>query len=165
MNSADAWASCARRVGILVDSNLLVLLVVGSVNRKRIGQFKRTSSFVEADFDLLRDLLGNSRIFSLAHVLGEVSNLTDLSGAELSEAREVLKRTINSIEEPSMPSLTAVQNLVYARLGLTDAAIVESARTHGCAVLTNDLDLTLALQQQNLPAANFTHYRASILGL
>jgi len=148
-----------------VDTNLLVLLVVGSVNRRRIGQFKRTSSFEEKDYDLLRDLLRGYRIFSLAHVLSEMSNLTDLSGDEQAQARQILREAICAIEEPIMPSRTAVQNSVYTRLGLTDAAIVESARTHGCAVLTNVLDLTLALQQQDLPAANFTHYRAAILGL
>ena len=44
-----------RTAGLIVDTNLLVLYVVGSVNPERIETFKRTR---------------------LAHVLAEVSNLT-----------------------------------------------------------------------------------------
>ena len=68
--------------GLLVDTNLLVLLVVGSVNRDRIETFKRTSKYTKADYDLLTRVLGAfQKIYTVAHVLAEVSNLTDLSSA------------------------------------------------------------------------------------
>ncbi len=74
----------ARITGILVDTNLLVLLIVGSVNRERVSQFKRTSDYSPADWDLLIGILEQiSRRYTLPHVLAEVSTLTDLKGAEL----------------------------------------------------------------------------------
>jgi hypothetical protein len=39
--------------GLLVDTNLLVLFAVGTVNRNRIETFKRTSQYTKGDFDLL----------------------------------------------------------------------------------------------------------------
>lgn len=33
---------------ILIDSNLLVLYIVGSVNIKRVAQFKRTAKYIPA---------------------------------------------------------------------------------------------------------------------
>jgi hypothetical protein len=39
--------------GLLVDTNLLVLLTVGTVNRNRIDTFKRTRQYSQADYDLL----------------------------------------------------------------------------------------------------------------
>jgi hypothetical protein len=41
------------RDGVVLDTNLLVLLVVGSVPRNYIGRHKRLSQYSEADFELL----------------------------------------------------------------------------------------------------------------
>ena len=69
------------RAGILVDTNLLVLFAVGSANRRRIEAFKRTRQYTVADFELLLRVLANQKsLYTIAHVLAEVSNLTDLPG-------------------------------------------------------------------------------------
>jgi hypothetical protein len=39
----------ARSSGLLVDTNLLVLFAVGTVNLDRIETFKRTSKYTKAD--------------------------------------------------------------------------------------------------------------------
>ena len=44
-NYLDSLFARYRQKGILVDTNILLLLFVGSVNRKRISQFKRTQQF------------------------------------------------------------------------------------------------------------------------
>jgi hypothetical protein len=43
--------------GVLVDANLLVLFLVGLINRQRIQNFKRTQDFTIKDFDLLQRLI------------------------------------------------------------------------------------------------------------
>jgi hypothetical protein len=104
-------------------------------------------------------------LFTVAHVLAEVSNLTDLSGKEKSKAREILKRTVSALEEPAVPSVRAANDALYPPLGLADASIAVVAREHKCAVLTDDLDLYLALTREKLTALNFTHARAQRWGL
>jgi hypothetical protein len=47
--------------GVLVDTNLLALYLVGSVNIERIATFKRTSSFDKDDFRLLVRLINLER--------------------------------------------------------------------------------------------------------
>src|SRR5437667_6470122 len=65
------------RAGILVDSNILLLLLVGNFNRRLISKFKRTQTFDEQDYDILVDLLANfGSIHTTPHVLTEVSNLS-----------------------------------------------------------------------------------------
>jgi predicted nucleic acid-binding protein len=131
---------------LLVDTNLLVLFVVGTVNRNRIQDFKRTSKYRIQDFELLLRVLEQWKsIHTVAHVMAEVSNLTDLPGAERSIARAVLKETISILTEVEVSSVRAAQDLAYPALGLVDAAIAATAREHGCAVLTDDLDLYLRL--------------------
>jgi hypothetical protein len=125
-----------------VDTNLLVLYVVGAVSRSRIEQFKRTRQYTIADYDLLIQVLEQfKRLYTVPHVMAEVSNLTDLSGGERLKARRLLKEMLTTLEEPEMPSARAAEHGVYQDLGLADAAIASVARDQACAVLTDDLDL------------------------
>jgi predicted nucleic acid-binding protein len=152
--------------GLLVDTNLLVLFVVGTVNRNRIDTFKRTRQYTMDDYDLLVRVLGNfERLYTVAHVLAEVSNLTDLPGPERLRARLVLKETIFVLTEAEMPSTQAAEDRLYQGLGLVDAAIGAVARAHHCAVLTDDLDLYLRLSLDNVNVFNFTHVRAQAGGM
>jgi len=65
-----------RKKGILVDTNILLLYFVGSVNPKRISQFKRTNQFNVDDFELLIQILGYfQKIVTTPNILTEVSNL------------------------------------------------------------------------------------------
>jgi predicted nucleic acid-binding protein len=156
-------ADCA---GLLVDTNLLVLYVVGTVNRDRIETFKRTRQYTKTDYDLLVQLLGEfEHLYTVAHVLAEVSNLTDLQGAERPRARLVLKETISVLNEAGMSSTRAAEDRLYQDFGLVDAAIGAVARAHNCAVLTDDLDLYALLYRDNVKVLNFTYLRAYARGI
>jgi rRNA-processing protein FCF1 len=161
MNSGDPWSGFDTRAGLLVDTNLLVLFVVGMVNLTRIKDFKRTSQYTADDFQLLRRVMGWFDLrYTVAHVMAEVSNLTDLKGSELPKARHVLKATIEILREPAMPSIRAARHQTYGALGLVDAAIVEVAHEHKCAVLTDDFELYRVLEREGLPVINFNYRRA-----
>ncbi len=82
--------------GLLIDTNLLVLFAISSVNRTRIETFKRTRKYTVNDFELLLRVLGQWRsLYTVADVLAEVSNLTDLPVPEKPQARRFLKETIS----------------------------------------------------------------------
>ncbi|HEV2201070.1 MAG TPA: hypothetical protein VGR73_14730 [Bryobacteraceae bacterium] len=69
------------------------------------------------------------------------------------------------LEEAPLPSTEAANDSLYPRHGLVDASIAVVAREHKCAVLTDDLDLYLALTREKLSAVNFTHLRAQQWGI
>ena len=151
---------------VLVDTNLLVLYVIGNVNRRRIETFKRTRQYRPEDHDLLLRVLTNfTSVYTLAHIMAEVSNLTDLHQPELLLARRALKEMVKVCHEVPLPSGQAMEERVYERLGLTDAAIACAAREHNCAVLTDYLDLYLNLSRNQTPVYNFTHLRTQHLNL
>lgn len=52
MTDFERFDQNARTRGILIDTNLLVLLLVGAVNRDRIPKFKRTRGYTADDWDL-----------------------------------------------------------------------------------------------------------------
>jgi len=166
MTSGVFDVNSATTCGLLVDANLLVLFAVGTVNRDRIETFKRTRQYSKTDYDLLLRVLARfESLYTVAHVLAEVSNLTDLPGNERKSARDVLKTTISTMKEVEMPSMRAAEDPLYQRLGLVDGAIASVARAHNCAVLTDDLDLYLLLSRDNVAVLNFTHLRALAWGI
>jgi rRNA-processing protein FCF1 len=145
---------------LLVDSNLLVLYIVGSVNIKRITGFKRTAKYLPQDHRLLTDVMGEfHEICTVPQVMTEVSNLTDMDGREKDLGREALRQIISRTVESGVSSSIASEHALFSPLGIADAAIASAARELGCMVLTDDLPLYVRLIASGLPAINFTHLR------
>ena len=159
MLDAEALIQKHRAKGALVDANLLVLLLVGGVNKQRIAKFKRTQSFTVEDFDLLTRLITwFGRLIATPHLLSQASDLTDLHGKELREIRREFRLIVERIEEYRDPSRVLVADPIFERLGLPDAAIA-TVSSRGILVLTADLDLHLEVRRRGADALNFNHIR------
>lgn len=145
---------------VLVDANLLLVWVVGTVDRTLIARFKRTRAYNADDFDLLVEVIASFRdIVVTPHVLTEVSNLAGHLVAEQRDAAfGVLAQLATSVTELGEPSAAVVTDPRFIRLGLTDAAVARVAQ-RGVTVLTADLDLYLALAATRVGAINFNHLR------
>lgn len=63
-------------------------------------------------------------------------------------------------EERYVPSEKASRLGPYLRVGLADAATIEACRDE-CLVVTDDLDLFLVLQEENVAVVNFNHLRVA----
>jgi rRNA-processing protein FCF1 len=143
-----------------------VLFVVGTVNPRRIENFKRTGKYTESDYRLLLRVMERfTTLYTLAHVMAEVSNLTDLRGRELLQARAVMKAALAVLREPEVASAHAATKPPCDALGLVEAAIATLARENGCAVITDDFDLNIALSREGIRVLNFSHIRAMEWGL
>jgi len=57
MLDAAALIEKHKRKGVFIDTNLLVLLLVGLVNPERIISLKRTQDYAVEDFAILRKLV------------------------------------------------------------------------------------------------------------
>lgn len=160
MDHLERFDRNARANGILIDTNLMVLLVVGSVNRDRIPRFKRSSGCTPADWDLLTGILEQvPRRYTIPHVLAEVSTLTDLKGPERDIAREILRKAILLLEELPIASRDACESTTYRRLGLADAAIGLAVQRCGCSVVTNDSGLYVSLLESGASVVKFDDLR------
>lgn len=138
---------------ILVDTNMLILLVVGLTSPARIATHKRlrSKSYEVADFAILTALVRQyDAIARTSHVLAETSNLA----AQVSEPlRTAIRRRLGALaieiaeHEHAPRAADVVRNPLYLRLGLTDAAIA-TLTDRVSAIVTDDLDLYLALSAQ-----------------
>ena len=113
--------------GIFIDTNLLLLLVVGSADKDIIAKHKRLRGYTAEDYDTLLGLLDRFRqILVTPHTLAETSNLlaqhTDPERARLFEQ---LRFLIHECEEVAVAGTVASNNSAFPRLGLTDAALLE----------------------------------------
>ena len=79
--------------------------------------------------------------------------------------RQIMKSLLGILQEPVMASLQAAQSTSYIGHGLVDAAIVSLAADNKCTVLTDDLDLYLALSREGVAVLNFAHLQAREWGV
>ncbi len=141
-------------VQYIIDSNLLVLLVVGRVNHSLVGRHRRLKQFVPEDFDRLVEVLtGADRILVTPNTLTEASNLLAYQrGPERARLSEELRRLIEREIEIVVPSVVAATRSEFRRLGLTDAALIEAASDER-QLLTADLKLFRAALSSDARAA------------
>jgi hypothetical protein len=150
---------------IILDTNLLVLLVVGLADEKLISKHKRIQkNFMLEDFELLKLFLEPyQQIVVTPHILAETSNLVSLIGdPDKSRIMRILGAFIGELEEIQHPSKSAVNSPHFVRLGLTDCMILEILQ-EDLPLLTVDFDLYFQALSSGRDVFNFNHLRQEYL--
>jgi hypothetical protein len=151
-----------RHSGILVDTNLLVMYVVGSLYPTLIKDFRGKKAYDEADFAVLATFLGRfDKIIVAAAVLAETTNLLDrLQGRRRDAVFQYLAARLPSelFEERWIGMGQVVTTHGFVRFGFADAT-VEELGVAGAPVLTDDFDLYHHLLTRQVEAFNFTQIR------
>lgn len=149
-----------RNRPLLIDTNLLLLSVVGSFDGRLIGR-GRLEKFDIIDFHRLQLLVkSHPKLCTTPHVLTEVSNL---AGNMIDRRRhpvfsQSFAKSIAVLDERYSPANSLAAESVFDRLGLTDASI-SRCTTDGVTVLTEDFPLAGALQKRGLSVVNFNQLR------
>jgi len=149
--------------GALIDTNLLLLVLVGLFDRSLIGKFKRTQTFESDDFDKLIGIIANCNgcLYTTPNILTELTNLTDNDTLNKNNTFfQFLYNFIDQFVEINVDSKTIVRNneIAFIKLGLTDASIMNAA-TEDILIVTDDLSLYQFLSLSSKPAINYNHLR------
>jgi hypothetical protein len=147
-----------RDKGVLIDTNLLLLIAVGNYNRAIISKFKRTAKFTVDDFDLITQILKFFKTkVSTPNILTEVDNLArQLPSNEYRAISAALRELIANTFERYVPAIEASQSNLYPQLGLTDSIIVEYPTD--ILIVTDDFSLYQRLER-NRDVININHIR------
>ena len=145
---------------IILDSNLLVLLIVGLTDPNLISKHKRTKSYEKEDFDLLAKIIYNyDQVVLNPHILTETSNLVSQIGEPtMSLLRKTLLALLEEQKEVFQESIDIGKHTSFIRLGLTDCAILNIIKSE-LPLITVDLDLYLMAVKENENTVNFNHLR------
>ena len=139
---------------ILLDTNLLVLLVVGATNPSRVLRHRRTQRYSLEDLELLElfiQLNGDSLVLC-PNVVTEASNL--LSPDQTGELAATLRAVVAGADERSVTSANAMTRSEYLWLGVADAVLLTLCQ-EDAVLLTDDGPLHSAALKAGLPAQHF----------
>ncbi len=148
-----------RASGILVDTNLLLLLAVGGYDSRRVLSFKRTSHFTLKDFELLKKTTTLfSKLWTTPNILTEVDNLgRQLRQNEWDAFANALRALAVNMMEFVVPSAQVVRDARFVKIGLSDTTTVLVPGKP--LLLTDDLKLHAFAQSAGFDAINFNHLR------
>ncbi len=148
-----------RKRGILIDTNLLILLLDGSYNEGKTLSSKRTQFYSIEDYRYLIAFLKNfEKHLYTPNILSEITNLADSINHELYFLFfQHIKKALSVFTEDSISSEEILQLKSFLKFGLTDA--VNCKLSDKYLILTDDSRLYSYLANQGLPAINFNHIR------
>ena len=145
--------------GLLVDTNLLVVLVIGALNPDQVSRHKRTSNYLASDYQLLQSFVDQFKVVvTTPNILTEASNLLEGYAYRGQQAFVILERIAQFTHEvfyDSVPTMSTYPKS-YLKFGLSDAVIHRIAEDN-YAVLTDDLNFCAYLQGLGLVAVNFNN--------
>lgn len=150
--------------GLLIDSNLLLLLFIGDYDPKMIETFKRTQKYILQDYAFLKYFMGKFKIiFTTPNILTEVSNLSNqLNSNTRLDYYEIFAKNVKLLNEVYHNSTDICENNLFKKLGLTDA-VISFIANNGCLVITDDFTLANCLEKKQLAVFNYNNIRTDLL--
>ncbi len=150
--------------GILIDTNLLLLYVVGKHDEEIIsqGKFGRLDAYDLEDFYLLCRLISLFRYcVTTPYVLAAVSNWVGYLGHGRKESCFVtFSETFRNFTELPSDAKLCFEQARFPFLGLTDIGIAQVAREY--LVVTDDARFAVHLGEMGLDALNINHLRQAL---
>jgi rRNA-processing protein FCF1 len=115
---------------ILIDTNALIVLLLGLMDKRLINKHKRTSIYEEQDFDDLISVIGSlDKLVVLPNVWTETDNLLNDFGGELKY--QYMVQTIEAMKSTSekyIESIKGFESDSFFDLGLTDSLLLSCAK-------------------------------------
>jgi rRNA-processing protein FCF1 len=153
----------AGRAGVIIDTNLLIIYLVGLYRPECVIDVVTNKTQPE-DFMIIRDFLRKfkfDKCIVTPHILTEASNHT-FDKFNNSNRPEYVTRALSFIraareENANMTDLIDLDHL--PKLGFADSSIVEVSKKYKYLVLTEDFHLAQRLQKENCLAINISHIR------
>ena len=159
MNVTELYSS----KGLLIDTNLLVLLIVGTINPTQISSHKRTTSYSADDYSLLLAFANRFKLLvTTPNILTEASNLLEGYSYRGNYALVTLERFTQGTKEIICESLSTMHGYPksYLKYGLSDA-VIHRVASEKYLILTDDLNFCAYLQGNGLLSINFNNLRIS----
>jgi len=161
MTTTEYYIQKYSSKGVILDTNLLILYLVGSYDKNNIKKFKRTHSFEIEDFKFIASLLKFFRnIVVTPQILAEISNFTfeettpDFSSYFTNAINWLQKTNEKYFHKNDLLPIPCLANI-----GFTDLTIIEASKNKRLLVLTDDGSLCSFLTSFDCDFINLNHIR------
>lgn len=149
-----------RQKGLLIDTNLLILLIMGNYDVALIEKNKRTEKYSKEDYLVLRKFSDSfNRIITTPNILTGVSNLSpnfnkDINKKYFDEFSAFIQRAV----EKYIKTLNLKTEEYFNPYGVSDSIIINLCK-RGYLLITDDLKLFNFINAQKYEVLNFNHIR------
>lgn len=149
--------------GVLLDTNVLLLFLIGSISEDQIDKSKhlRLRDYDKEDFDILKYILRYNRGFVITpHIATETWDLGEnaLSGHYLQAFKDLFSAFLLGARETWIPVERLLGESYFFRLGIADSGAARIKRRRPI-VVTDDGKLARELEAQRKKVVNFTNLR------
>ncbi|WP_414449054.1 hypothetical protein AB4851_07275 [Burkholderia sp. 22PA0099] len=132
---------------LIIDTNLLLLLVIGAVEEGRhIRNSKRLGAFGLRDYDnVLKIMQEYDMVFITPYIATEVSNLIDLDDSAGRLAYDIAKNLFSIFSKIEVDIDEDCGSNFFSTFGITDSSLIKLSTDY--FVLTNDHRMLSVLYQ------------------
>lgn len=149
---------------IIIDTNILLMYLIGINNKENIHNHPRSSKYSKIDFMFINDIvLKYNPIITTPHILAEISNLNRNKNNKEDNIRKkifkILFRLIKGdmIEEQFISIENILNDQRIFALGIADVGIKILAKKSNFAVITSDKKHYNYLNEKKIPCVNYNH--------
>jgi len=144
--------------GIIVDTNIMLLFLVGCYDINYIEQFKRTMKYTKEEYYFVRELLTfyyKDKIFTSPHIITEISNFSlNIQGNRINKYFDFFIKIFNDVCEIYIEKNKIIEFKELPKFGITDIGIFKIAKEKNLLVLTDDFRLSSYLSDNCINALN-----------
>lgn len=111
---------------ILIDTNTLILLVLGAIDPKLLKDNEKTTVFEEEDYELAMIHVGKlENLIVLPNILTEVDNLLNKEGVWYKyQYKIIMQQLAEKATEEYLESKLGIKHDYFGHIGLTDVLIL-----------------------------------------
>ena len=156
-----------RSKGIIIDTEVMLVYIVGSYDVNYISKFKKTDKYHPDDYKSISYVLSCFRKKIVTpHILAELSNLSFQARDEKREDyfkafSGLLKRT----SEDYIDKDTVLTLPLLSKIGVTDLGIIAAAKKFGYLIFTADRPLTGQAKKKDIDVLNLNDIRTVQWGM
>ncbi|MFP4052977.1 MAG: hypothetical protein ACLFV7_03835 [Phycisphaerae bacterium] len=141
----------------VLDTNVLLLLLVGETDPKLIPRIARLSHYsIPAYRKLKRSLAMTRGLLVTPHVFSELSNLPfqDIKGPLRERFVAIMRLVLGRFEERSVEMETILKHPLLEKIGVTDVSLAEAGRRRDTVIVTDDFRAAGMLERQGCRVFN-----------
>ncbi|CAN2041225.1 PIN domain-containing protein [Candidatus Magnetomoraceae bacterium gMMP-15] len=158
----DYYIKKHRNYGIILDTNLLLLYLVGSYSLEFISKYKRTHQYTIEEYEWIQIITSYFvKIVITPHILAEIWNFIEkLNDHILASFINSAVKSLELFEEDYICKNKILSDPKALKfIGVTDLSVIIAAKKGNYLIFTDDLRAFSAFLQHEVNAINLNHIR------